>query len=317
MTTCWSCGLDTDPDHACPHCGRSPAADWHTDTAERPAVPADQPADQPAGQSADVRVDVQQAAYRHRGRRPWVPLVAALAGATALGLVGAAGLWLLTADRTNRAVDSSITSPASTGDSASSAAGTASPSPEADRPSAPPTGDNSGEPSPSPSKKPADLARLATAVVPATAEPNQDLSGNLVRYEARNMLDGVPETCWRMPGDAAGAEIVFRLDEPTTLSSVGLVNGYAKSATDAAGRTLDWYHGNRRVLRVQWTFDDGSTLDQTLGDTMAMQRLRVPSVTTETVRLRLVTVSAPGAGPAARNYTSISDVALVGRPHRA
>ena len=303
MTSCWSCGRDTDPSRACPHCGRAPASDWHTDTAEQPAVPA---------VAADDDLGVQEATYRHRGRRHLVPLVASLAAATALGLVGAAGLWLLTADRNDRAVDSSVIGPAPTSDGTPSPTGTPTTGGEPDRASPSQTEEASDGSEPSPSGKPVDLARLATAVVPATAEPNQDLSGNMVRYEGRNMLDGVPETCWRMPGDAAGEEIVFRLDEPTALTSVGLINGYAKSATDGRGRALDWYHGNRRVLRVQWIFDDGTTLDQTLRDTATMQRLRIRSVTTETVRLRLVTVSLPGTGPAARNYTPISDVALIG-----
>ncbi len=299
MTTCWSCGRDTAPDRACPHCGQAPASDWRTDTAEQPPV------------AADDRAVVPETTYRHRGRghlAPWMAGVAAMA----LGVVGAAGLWLLTADRNDRALDSSVSGPAPDSDATPSATGTPTTGGEPDQASPSPTEEDSDGPDPSPSGTPVDLARLATAVVPATAPPNQDLSGNMVRYEARNMLDGVPETCWRMAGDAAGEEIVFRLDEPTALTSVGLINGYAKSATDGRGRALDWYHGNRRVLRVQWVFDDGTTVDQTLGDTSTMQRLRIRSVTTETVRLRLVTVSPPGTGPAARNYTPISDVALIG-----
>ena len=155
------------------------------------------------------------------------------------------------------------------------------------------------------------MASLATAIVPGTAPPNQDLQGNMVRYEARNMLDGVAETCWRMPGDGSGGEITFQLAEPTTLTSVGMINGYAKLATDAAGRELDWYHGNRRVLAVEWVFDDGTTVGQTLSDTDQMQTVDV-SVTTTTVQLRLLRVSAPGTGRARRDYTAISDVALVG-----
>ena len=77
-----------------------------------------------------------------------------------------------------------------------------------------------------------------------------------------------------MPGDAAGAEIVFRLDEPTDADVGRPGQRLCQDRHDGRGRTLDWYHGNRRVLRVQWIFDDGTTLDQTLGDTMTMQRLR-------------------------------------------
>jgi hypothetical protein len=164
------------------------------------------------------------------------------------------------------------------------------------------------------SGKATDVASLATVQVPATAPPNQDVNGNMVRYEGRNMLDGVPETCWRMVGDGTGREITFQLDGPTRLTTVGLINGYAKTATLAGGRTLDWYAGNRRVLAVQWVFDDGTAVDQDLTETREMQNLDVGPVTTRTVRLRLVSVSAPGPGRSARNNTAISDVALVGTP---
>ncbi len=113
------------------------------------------------------------------------------------------------------------------------------------------------------------MARLATVQVPATAPPNQDVSGNMVRYEGRNMLDGVAQTCWRMIGDGTGKEITLTLEKPTRLTTVGLINGYAKIARDGRGKALDWYHGNRRVLTVEWTFDDGTTVTQDLADTNA------------------------------------------------
>ena len=159
-----------------------------------------------------------------------------------------------------------------------------------------------------------DVVREATPQVPATAPPNQDLQGNMVRYEARNMLDGVPTTCWRMAGDGTGEVLTFDLARPTTLTTVGLVNGYAKTANDARGNQLDWYHGNRRVLAVEWTFDDGTSVTQDLRDTRSMQTMGIDPVTTRSVQLRLVSVSAPGTGRAARNYTPISDVTLQGTP---
>jgi hypothetical protein len=158
------------------------------------------------------------------------------------------------------------------------------------------------------------VARFATVEVPATAPPNLDVDGNQVRYEGRNMLDGVPETCWRMPGDGTGAVITINLAEPTKISSVGLINGYAKTATGAGGGTLDWYAGNRRILAVEWTFDDGTVVQQELAETRDVQSVDVGSVTTSTITLRLLQVSKPGKGPAARNYTPISDVAIVGTP---
>jgi hypothetical protein len=167
--------------------------------------------------------------------------------------------------------------------------------------------------SPEPQVDPTDLARFTSVVAPAPAPPNRDVSGNQVRYEASNLVDGVPETCWRMPEDGTGETITFTFDEPTELSEVGLVNGYAKTAQDAQG-PLDWYAGNRRVLEVEWSFDDGSVVGQELGQTREMQVVPLDDVVTEAVTLRLVEVSPPGPGRASRDYTAISDVRLLGAP---
>jgi hypothetical protein len=134
----------------------------------------------------------------------------------------------------------------------------------------------------------------------------------MVRYDARQMLDGVPSTCWRMPGDGTGSDLTFTLAKQSRLTAVGMINGYAKTAQEGGG-ALDWYHGNRRVLAVQWSFDDGTTVTQKLGDTTRMQTLTLDHpVTTRTVHLHLVAVSAPGRGQAARDDTAISDVSLQG-----
>ena len=159
---------------------------------------------------------------------------------------------------------------------------------------------------------PGELAALASVTVPDTAPPNQDVSGNPVTYAGANMLDGVAETCWRMAGDGTGGEIVVTLPAETRLGSVGIVNGYAKAAQDAKGRELDWYHGNRRVLSVEWSFDDGTSIVQSLDDSTELQSLAV-DVTTQVIRIRLAEVSPPGTGRAARDYTAISDLSVVGR----
>jgi hypothetical protein len=218
--------------------------------------------------------------HPHRRPRPvWPFVVAAVALLLVVGVL--AGVGLLAG-----------------GDDASTGAATATKSRHGHSPSATPAGGQ--------------LLAGATVSVPATAPPNQDVSGNPTTYDGDNMLDGVPETCWRMPGDGSGAEITVTLPRETHLRRVGLINGYAKTAEDAQGKELDWYHGNRRVLSVEWVFDDGTTVSQDLDDTEAVQSVDV-DVTTTTVVLRLVSVSPPGAGRASRNYTAISDLSFVGR----
>jgi hypothetical protein len=153
-------------------------------------------------------------------------------------------------------------------------------------------------------------ATTATASAPLTRAPGRDTAGNKTSYDASNMLDGDPTTAWEMPGDGSGKELTFTLPGATHLTEVGLVNGYAKTGRQG-GKKMDWYAGNRRVLAVEWVFDDGSSVEQDLRKTRDMQTTHV-DVTTTTVRLRLVRVSAPGKGPDRRNMTAVSEVRLGG-----
>ncbi len=154
---------------------------------------------------------------------------------------------------------------------------------------------------------PQDLTSSSTAQVPVTAPVNQDVSGEPVDYAAAHLLDQQPETAWRMPGDGTGVRLVFTLPSRTDLTSVGLINGYAKTDGDT-----DWYPRNRRIERVRWEFDDGTTLSQPLTSTTALQTIGT-DVSTSTVTLHLEQVSAPGTD-SGRDYTAISDVRFVGGP---
>jgi hypothetical protein len=154
------------------------------------------------------------------------------------------------------------------------------------------------------------VASTATASAPVTRAPGVDTQGNRTSYDASNMLDGDKTTAWQMPGDGTGKVLTFTLAKKTHLTQVGLVNGYAKTG-EQGGEKVNWYAGNRRVLAVEWLFDDGSTVRQDLEETTDLQKTGV-DVTTKTVRLRLVEVSPPGTGKAARNMTPVSEVGLTG-----
>ena len=341
MPVCPKCGHAFDVSRFCTNCGHpvgapvetpidGPADDgdpWRDDTAERRADTAERPAaaaptqvtgtpppelpvlppdegprfplfadevDSPEDDLVDRPDD--RPVSSHRSERPWLAWVA---GAVALLLVTGIGAWLLFGG----------------GDSdADLVAGEPTNTPADKGPK-----DKPGKPKKQPTKpaapgEPTDVASLATADVPATAASGTDFDGNAVRYEARNMLDGVPSTCWRMPGDGSGETITFELAEDTKLSQVGLINGYAKTDTDGSGVTYDWYAGNRRILSVQWVFDDGSVVTQDLSETRKPQTLEIDPVTTSTVELRIVTVTPPGTGPARRDYTAISDISVIGTP---
>ena len=192
----------------------------------------DQPAPYADDQAHDYDYD-----YDEERRSPvlWI-----LAAAMVLVVVAAGWWFLVRDDGTETASDRPGSSPSAQGSDAGAGEGT-------------------------------DVAGRASAKAPETAPPNQDVDGDQVSYDASNMLDGVPETAWRAPGDARGMALTFTLREPTELIRVGLINGYAKTSTDAKGRTFDWYLGNRRVNAVVWVFDDGSKVRQQLEEDPKLQ----------------------------------------------
>lgn len=337
MDVCRQCGHELGIGRFCTNCGHPVAADtphagthtqrgeWRTDTAERPravpppaplAAPTPAPAryplfadEAPAGGASDTdtHTEVSPApetlgrhrhvdeSRRHGAAAGWVPWVA---GLTALLVLATLGLWLLLGDDEDPVANGSVGPPERT----------ERPSRDARTPQGRATV------SPAPGAKPGNLAAAATVQAPAPAPSTQDVTGSPVTFVAAHLLDGVPQTCWRMPGDGTGESITFSFDGPTRMTEVGLVNGYAKTASDTSG-SYDWYAGNRRTLQVEWTFDDGTLVTQDLRQTRDMQTVALDrGVVTEQVTMRLLEVSPPGTGPASRDYTAISEVRLVGAP---
>lgn len=151
-----------------------------------------------------------------------------------------------------------------------------------------------------------DLAVVAKASAPRPMSASRDLAGNRVSYPASNMLDNDRATAYRLTGDGSGTVIRFDLGKDRVVTAVGLINGYAK----VDGGT-DWYPRNRRILSVEWRFDDGTVVTQRLVDTPDLQTIQVDPETTGSVQLRIVDVSKPGRR-GGKNTTAISDVLLLG-----
>ena len=158
-----------------------------------------------------------------------------------------------------------------------------------------------------------DLTRTVTVAAPPAAPATTDLDGELVSYGPRRMLDADPATAWRTAGDASGETITFTLAEPSTIRRVGLINGYAKLVPSGAG-LVDWYPNNRRITAVEWVFDDGTAVRHDLSEKSGLQRLTIDPVTTSTVQLRLLGVTAPGPGVLGRDFTAITDILIAGSP---
>jgi hypothetical protein len=161
-------------------------------------------------------------------------------------------------------------------------------------------------------EEPTDRTAQATAEAPRTAPSTEDVDGNPTSYDAENMLDGDPETAWRAAGDGSGFKLVFTFPRKTRISEVGLVNGYAKTATDDAGTAFDWYAGHRRIAQVTWNFGVGDLVRQDLKNDPALQTVEVGPVEVRKVVLKIVTTTEPGQGPTRRDFTAISDVFFAG-----
>jgi hypothetical protein len=148
-----------------------------------------------------------------------------------------------------------------------------------------------------------DVARIE---VPGTAPASTDLAGHPVTFESRNMVDGDPETAWRVAGDASGSSITITFDKPVTLTSVGLINGYSKRYPGYNGYWL-----NRKILQVRWTFEDGTTITQDLRRRTTLQTTNVEAGPTRSIRLDIVS-TIPSNKPNSRDYTAISEIGLEG-----
>jgi hypothetical protein len=297
---CTNCGAELGTEPTNPRVFPSP-----TDTAERVfdfpaaayAAPASPGATSPTYRRTAEPVVAGSGHRRPRGPGPglWVGVAVALVVVLLLG-----GFLLVRGgDGTSAGTDSSPALLPSTHPASSTPS---SPSPTA----------SSSSPTVRVTGPPTDVAGFAHASAPRHAPAGLDFGGRRVTYVAANLVDGRNDTCWRVVGDATGTVLTFRLDQPTRLTRVGLVNGYSKIAY-SHNRPYDWYKGNRRVLSAQWVFDDGSTVSQSFIANRAMQQQAIKPVTTRVVRLRITSVSPPGKGRAGRNDTAISEVLLLGR----
>ena len=177
------------------------------------------------------------------------------------------------------------------------------------RPTTDPTTDPSVTPT-APAGPTQDLTATLAASAPTQAKDNVDAANNPVSYNPQNMVDGVGSTCWRTPGDATGQTLTFTLPTASVITSVGLINGYAKIDPTSSD---DRYVQERRITAVTWIFDDGTNVPELLSDGVrTMQSVSVPgtNVQSRTVRLRIDGTTSPGS---TLDFTAVSDVSVQGR----
>jgi hypothetical protein len=285
---CMNCGAELGAGRFCTNCGTpvgsaTPPVDLPLETPVE--VPADVPVEAHADVEAPADVDAAAASPASEKRDPhwagWALLVIGIVLAVLLGsCLGRGG----DPDEASAAKPTATTSASSSSTS--------------------PTPAESG-------RAGVDLALGASVDAPKPIRPGTDLSGNQVPYPATNMLDGKRSSAYRLAGNATGTVVRFSFPDEHTVSAVGLVNGYAK-----VDDGTDWYPLNRRIQEVEWTFSDGTTVQQHLVDTPDLQAMQIAPETTSWVELRIVTVSKPGGGRRGKDTTAISDVLLLGSSRR-
>lgn len=153
------------------------------------------------------------------------------------------------------------------------------------------------------------------ATADCSAPDSVDAANVTQSYEPAKAFDGKTETAWRCTGDAAGKTIVIKFAAPVQLTSVGLIPGYDKiDPTDAANRFVQ----SRKVQRVKWTFDDGTSVESTPNGRRGMQTTPV-SVRTGTVRMTIeqttpgsTITNNRGEALAALDTTAVSEIAFAG-----
>lgn len=309
MNFCTNCGAELGLGRFCTNCGTPvarmivpptpPPPPLFAPTAVAPAPTPMTPAPAPVT-PAPAQVIGPHAPNRNKRRAEskantvWIALL--LLGMVAAGVTG---FWLATRDTGTDG-----------GSEPGSTSSTTPSSPTSETPSDSLSDSLSDSPSAEPGD-PSDLAPHTKVDGPAPLRPSRDLAGKPVTYPASNMLDDDDETAYRLPGDATGTVITFELPQASTLTAVGLINGYAKTDT-VGGSSVDWYSLNRRILQVEWRFDDGSTVVQDLESSRLLQTMEIDPVETQTIELRLLDVSAPGRGARSKNVTAISDILLLG-----
>lgn len=151
------------------------------------------------------------------------------------------------------------------------------------------------------------LSKIASASAFCESDSSADADKRIVTYKADKAIDGLADTAWRCPGDGAGQRLTISFQSEVTLTSIGIVPGYAK--TDSTDGT-DRYLQNRRISAVSYTFDDGSTFPQNF-DTDArnrsVQTISLPNVSTSHV---IITILSSVAGEAAGNKPARDHIAI-------
>ncbi len=134
---------------------------------------------------------------------------------------------------------------------------------------------------------------------------------NNTSFPVSNLFDGDTSTAWRVNGNGTGTTITVDFGETVSLSTVGLIPGYAKRDPCSG---VDRFPQGYRIASVTYTFDDGSVEQQSFSDSPTLQTIPVDVDT----RRVLVTIGGvreprfPVGSEERREKTAISEMAFTG-----
>lgn len=141
------------------------------------------------------------------------------------------------------------------------------------------------------------------------APSSVDDGGDRTTFVAGNAFDADPDTAWRCDG-GGGGELRFDFAEPTAVSGLGLIPGYAKIDPSSG---VNRFSENHTVTEAVWrlTLADGSTVSLTQEipnprPEMSWLKLSSPQQVTGGT----LTITGTGNPGAVRNYTPVSEVVL-------
>jgi hypothetical protein len=156
-----------------------------------------------------------------------------------------------------------------------------------------------------------------TGAVPTCAAypPAVDSTGRKNSYEAPNATDGDVTTAWRCAGtkgQVLSVSFACKLD----LTTVGIDPGYDKKDVDGSDRFVQ----NRKVTKVTWAFDDGTSVVQEVRPERGIQALDVDKAAktvtltiNETVDGQPIKNAAGQESAPFNDVTSVSEVRFTGR----
>jgi hypothetical protein len=176
---------------------------------------------------------------------------------------------------------------------------TTAPSPTPAPATVPPT-------TPAPTVAPITVVKAATIRAARPTAPFQNACGQAFAFDASFLQDGDFSTAWRVRGNGVGRQIILRLAEPTLLTEVGVVPGWAKIDGCDGG---DLFRQHRTVSKVRWIFDGGAVVEQDLSAAPDLQVMPV-NVTTRNVTMQIMATNEPNG----IDMTAISEIRLGGSP---